>query len=132
MGGNPAVYRSGRGYHIIQPIYCPVNLDNVRDFAALVDDGDVNKQFLQFAERYLSNEKSDSGDHPALKSCMLRVPGSLNSKCKEAGIDAEVKILQKWDGHRPDYTLLIGSFYADLVGKKHNQQQWHKRFQPNL
>jgi hypothetical protein len=47
---------------------------------------------------------------------MLRVPGSLNSRCKEAGIDAEVKILQEWDGYRPDYTLLLGSFYADLVG----------------
>jgi hypothetical protein len=31
-------------------------------------------------------------------------------------IDAEVKILQKWDGYRPDIKLLIGSFCAYLVG----------------
>lgn len=55
---------------------------------------------------------------------MLRVPGTLNSKCKEAGIDAEVKILQKWDGHRPDYKLILGSFYADLIGK--NQQLYRE------
>lgn len=46
---------------------------------------------------------------------MLRIPYSLNSKCKEAGIDAEVKIIQRWDGYRPDYKLLLGSFYAYLV-----------------
>jgi hypothetical protein len=97
-------------------------LDEIKEFAALTIDGDVNKQFLQFAERYLTGNKSDTGHHPAMKSCMLRVPGSLNSKCKEAGIDAEVKIIQKWDGYRPDYKLLIGSFYVDLVGKKQAQR----------
>jgi hypothetical protein len=46
---------------------------------------------------------------------MLRVPHSLNSKCKEAGMnDAEVTIIQRWEGYRPDYRLLLGHFYADL------------------
>ena len=33
-GANPTVLWSGRGYHIIQPIDCPVNvnLDNVKEF----------------------------------------------------------------------------------------------------
>jgi hypothetical protein len=57
---------------------------------------------------------------------MLRVPGSLNSKCKEAGIDPEVKIIQRWNGYRADYRLLLGSFYADLVGKN---RELSKRFQ---
>ena len=109
-------------YHIIQPIDCPVNLDNIKEFAALTG-GDVNKKFLQFAERYLSNGKCDGGNNPALRSCMLRVPGSLNSKCKEAGIDAEVKIIQRWDGYRPDYRLLMWQFYADLVGKKAQRER---------
>jgi hypothetical protein len=54
---------------------------------------------------------------------MLRIPCSVNSKCKAEGIDAEVKIIQRWNGHRPDYRLLLGSFYADIV-----RQQ--KGFQP--
>jgi hypothetical protein len=123
LNGYPTVYRSGRGYHIIQPIYCPVNLDTIDKFAPLVDDGDVNKAFLQFGARYLSDNKKDSDNRSSLKSCLLRILGSLNSKCKEAGIDAEVKIIQIWDGYRPDYRLLIGSFYADLVGKRQKRQQ---------
>lgn len=71
-----------------------------------------------FAERYLSANKCDKGNYPALKSCLIRIPGSLNSKCKAAGIDAEVKIIQRWDGHRPDYRLLLGSFHAYLVGRQ--------------
>jgi hypothetical protein len=118
IGGHPTVIWSGRGYHIIQPISCPIPLEVIKEFEEL-DSNNTSSKFLQFAERYLSNNKSDSGHHPAIKSCMLRVPGSVNSKCKnEGGLDPEVRIIQKWDGHRPDYRLLIGSFYADLVGKK--------------
>lgn len=115
LGGYPTVYWSGRGYHIIQPIHCLVNLDEMKELTALTND--PNNKFLQFTERYLTGNKNDSGHHPALRSCMLRVPGSLNSRCKAAGIDAEVKILQRWDGFRPDYRLLIGRFCIDLVGR---------------
>jgi hypothetical protein len=119
LGGFPTVYWSGRGYHIILPIDCPVNLDNIKEFAELTDNNPNNK-FLQFAERYLSKNKHDKSHHPAIKSCMLRIPGSINSKCKTEGLDPEVKIIQKWDRHRPDYRLLIGSFYADLIGRYHH------------
>lgn len=123
IDGHPSVIWSGRGYHIIQPISCPLDLDKEEEkkFAALTynsSDNNLSNKFLQFAERYLSANKCDKGHHPAIKSCMLRIPGSLNSKCKAAGIDAEVKIIQKWDGCRPDYRLLIGSFYADLIGQQ--------------
>jgi hypothetical protein len=120
IGGYPTVYWSGRGCHVIQPIDCPVNLDNIKEFADLTDY--PNNKFLRFAERYLSDGKCDSANYPAIRSCMLRVPGSLNSKCKVAGVDAEVKILQKWDGFRPDYRLLIGSFYAYLVGEREKER----------
>ena len=53
---------------------------------------------------------------------MPRIPGSHNAKCKEAGVDSEVKIMQEWNGFRPDYRLLIGSLHADLVGK--NQERY--------
>jgi hypothetical protein len=117
LGGYATVIWSGHGYHIIQPISCPTPLELINELKRL--EPSTSNKFLQFAERHLSNKKSDSGHHPAIKSCMLRIPGSINSKCKAEGIDPEVKIIQKWDGHRPDYRLLIGSFYADLVGKEH-------------
>ena len=34
LNGFPTVYQSGRGCHVIQPIDCPVNLDNIKEFAA--------------------------------------------------------------------------------------------------
>jgi hypothetical protein len=119
IGGHPTVIWSGRGYHIIQPIYCPEPLENIEKLRGL--DPDPSNEFLQFAEHYLSLGKSDSSHNPAIKSCLLRVPGSKNSKCGDMGLDPEVKILQKWNGHRPHYKLLFGRFYADLVGKKNAQ-----------
>jgi hypothetical protein len=121
IGGHPTVIWSGRGYHIIQPIDCPIALEEIKEVVELeptTTTNNISNAFLQFAESYLSNNKQDKGHHPAIKSCMLRVPYSLNSRCKAAGaLDAEVKILQKWDGYRPDIKLLIGSFCAYLVGK---------------
>jgi hypothetical protein len=120
-GAHPTVLWSGRGYHIIQPINCPISLENIKEFAEL--DPNTSNKFLQFAERYLSKNQHDKSHYPAIKSCMLRIPGSINSKCKPEGLDSEVKIVQKWDGHRPDYRLLIGSFYADLVGRYHHRDR---------
>ena len=87
-----------------------------------------NDKFLQFAERYLTGNKQDSGHHPALKSCMLRGPGRHNAKCKAAGVDSEVKIMQEWNGFRPDYRLMLGYFHAYLVGKN---QERYKEMHPS-
>ena len=38
-------------------------------------------------------------------------------------LDPEVKVIQRWNGYRPDYRLLIGSFYADLVGRHHHHDR---------
>jgi hypothetical protein len=130
IGGHPTVLWSGRGYHIIQPIDCPMDLDNIDKFPPLVVDKDVNKAFLQFAAEYLSNNKKDGCNNTSLKSCLLRIPGSLNSKCKEEeGKDPEVKIRQEWDGHRPDFRLLLGSFYSYLVGKRAKELQEREKYQ---
>lgn len=76
---------------------------------------DVSKKFLRFAANYLSNGNSDPNNNPSLKSCLLRIPGSVNSKCSQNGI---VTILQKWDGIRPSIKLLIGDFYAYIIDLK--------------
>ena len=123
-GARPTVLWSGRGYHIIQPIHCPQPLEEIKEFAMLEPE-DASTRFLQFAERYLSLNKCDKSHHPAIKSCMLRIPHSINSKCKAVGLDPDVKIIQKWDGHRPDYRLLIGSFYADLIEQQ--QRRWKEK-----
>lgn len=99
--------------------------------------GHPSKEFLKFAELYLTNYKSDPSHHPSFKSCMIRIPGSHNSKCvgrnNNAGIadeSTEVKIMQRWNRHRPKINLLLGSFYAYLVDQKFKEieQQQKQRF----
>jgi len=69
--------------------------------------------FLWFAEEYLTGGKNDSGHHPSVRSSMVRVPGSHNSKySRDIG---EVKILQHWDGHTKAHILfLLGAFYRNI------------------
>jgi hypothetical protein len=70
--------------------------------------------FLWFAEDYLTDRKGDSGHHPSVRSSMVRVPGSYNSKYVDKE-KAEVKILQHWDGHTKAHILfLLGAFYRNV------------------
>jgi hypothetical protein len=52
-----------------------------------------SKQFLRFAEYYLSNGKADSEHYHTVsfKNCLLRIPCSYNSKNM-----SKVSIVQKW------------------------------------
>ena len=58
-----------------------------------------SEQFLRFAKDYLSNYKADKNNNPSFKSCLLRIPGSINSK-----YNTKVKIIKKWNGYRPSIT----------------------------
>ncbi len=98
--GIPLVIGTGNGYAIIQPIQIisltNITLDEKRIF-------DVPKKFLLFAERYLTNNKCDMGNHPSLRSCLIRVPYSYNKKCLLQGKSKEeskVMIHSEWDGKR--------------------------------
>ncbi len=112
----PTVLWSGNGYHIYQPIEAFV-LEEEEVFSSNEFD-QPSKAFLRFAEQYLSNNKSDPLHNPSFKSCMIRIPGSFNSKCVLKGEDPEVSIIQRWDGHRPKINLLLGTFHAYLVDQK--------------
>ena len=120
IGGKPTVLFTGSGYHVYQPILS-VCLEKYVDFSNYEEP---SKQFLKFAEKYLSNKLSDANHNPSFKSCMVRVPGSINSKNGQ-----EVTIIQEWDGKRPDIALLLGSFCAWLATKKLLQNQnWNKNY----
>jgi len=64
---------------------------------------ELSKLFLQWAERYLTNNKCDSGNHPSLRNTMIRIPGSYNSKLLEKGRsleESQVFVRYSWDGKR--------------------------------
>lgn len=129
LDGHPTVTWSGNGYQIIQPLDAYAleqdprfaNLDNHATAAA------VSVSFLRFAERFLSGGKSDQNHNPSFKSCLVRVPYSYNSKCVFSGKEAEVKILQRWNNHKPKIRLLLGTFRAWLAQQTKKQQQRYGR-----
>ena len=113
---HPTVLFTGRGYHVYQPIKS-VCIGELGTFANFINYKGVSREFLKFAETYLSDNKCDSNHNPSFNSCMVRIPNSINSKNS-----LDVKIIQTWDGKRPDIRLLLGSFYAWLLAREKKQQ----------
>jgi hypothetical protein len=80
LGTSPTVLWSGRGYHIILPLNSNgVILENIKEFEGV---NNVSLKFLRYAEYHLSVNKSDSQHNHTVSfnNCMLRIPGSTNSK----------------------------------------------------
>ena len=115
LNGKPTVIWSGNGCHIIQPMDAVVleELDLFSPAVTGIDQPSV--KFLRWAEGYLSGGRSDPVHSRTLSfgNCMLRVPGSHNSKCVRANngvlneVNTEVKIIHEWNGHRP--TIMLAS-----------------------
>lgn len=112
---NPTVLWSGNGYHVYLVLNSNrVILEHEQIFTDLTDQ--PSRKFLQFAETFLSHGKSDKvhNNTVSFKNCMLRVPGSYNSKNGQ-----QVTIVQLWDGrHKPEITYLLSDFCVYLVNQK--------------
>ncbi|HEX5186697.1 MAG TPA: hypothetical protein VFV86_07385 [Nitrososphaeraceae archaeon] len=90
---NPTVLWTGGGYHIYQPICFKELLTGVQ-FNKYAEELNQNLSnlFMKFANWFFSDGKSDPNHHPSIKSCLLRVPGTINSK-----YNTTVSIIQKGD-----------------------------------
>jgi hypothetical protein len=120
IGGNPTVLWTGNGYHIYQPVRGLIleEYETFYEFTKYLDK-DLTSMFIQFAEEYLTDYTADRLHNPTVKSCLLRIPGSLNSKCiPYKDQDAEVKIVQRWDGKRPSIQPLLPDFRRWLIHKR--------------
>lgn len=125
LDGTPTVLWTGSGYHIYQPLYCPSSLNDIEDFNGF---DNTDNRFLRFEKDYLSDGNADKSNHPSIVSCMLRSPGTINSKHIDKKLNynksrAEVKIIQKWDGVRPSIRNQLGTFYSYLVTKKLDEER---------
>ena len=74
------------------------------------DHLDLSTKFMRFAEAFFTNNNHDHQHRPSVNSCLLRVPGSYNSKNGE-----EVKVIQQWDGHRPSIKYMLREFRRYLI-----------------
>jgi hypothetical protein len=108
------VILSGNGIHF----YIPVDsqgkiLELMPKFKKFTKE--PNKEFLRFAEWYLSNGKCDNEHNKTVSfnNCMLRIPGSFNSKN-----NVQVRIMQKWNGtSKVPAHLLYSKFLAYLINQ---------------
>jgi hypothetical protein len=132
LNGYPTVLQSGNGYHIIQPVECPIVLEGIQQFSKY---NKPSEQFLRFAKDYFSNEKVDKNNYPSFNSCLLRIPGSINSKClnnrdKRLSGNIKVKVLQSWNRERALITReLFYNFHTYLNQKKsleYKKQSYNK------
>jgi hypothetical protein len=76
-------------------------------------DKDLTSKFMKFAEEFLTNNKADPQHNPSINSCLVRIPGTVNSKCGKV-----VKIVQQWDGQRPAIQYLLRDFRRWLIDEK--------------
>jgi hypothetical protein len=123
MHGHPTVLWTGNGYHIYQPMEGFI-LEEEERFARLrePDGKDLTSRFIQFSEEYLTNKKGDPQHNPTVNSCLVRVPGTINSKCAQ-----EVKIIQRWDGQKPAINYLLRYFQLWLINEKIQQKQMNSK-----
>jgi hypothetical protein len=110
----PTVMWSGRGYHIILPLYSNgVILENIKEFEGV---NNISLRLLRYAESYLSLKKSDPqhNNTVSFNNCMLRIPGSINSKNGQT-----VKIIQKWNHLKPEINYLLAGFTRYIINEKY-------------
>ena len=90
-GFEPTVIWTGNGYHIYMVLdFRPLEL--IEELRELSDN--PSEQFLRFAESAFTNNKKDSQHNPSFKSCLLRIPGSINFKN-----GSEVEIVKRFDAN---------------------------------
>jgi hypothetical protein len=123
LNGSPTVVWTGNGYHIYQPIDAVI----LEQFSQFEEFKNPSLKFIRFAEYYITSGKSDPSHNPSFKSCMIRIPGTFNSKYPQG--KNEVRIVQKWDEYRPPMNLMFPAFHDYLLNQKLKELLLSKRIQ---
>lgn len=130
INGHPSVLWTGGGYHIYQPIKIVAkdqeiqHLEGIKEIQELLSfiRNDLTTEFIRFASKYLTNDKGDPNHNPSIYSCLIRIPGTINSKN-----DEKVKIIQKWDGIEADAKPILLPFTDHLIQIKIEAEQLRKK-----
>jgi hypothetical protein len=109
ISGVPMILYTGNGYHIYQPVELPL-LDQESIFARF---DKPSTEFIRYAAKRWTNGKNDPSNHPSVNSCLLRVPGSINSKNNK-----KVEIIHEWDCKKPTANRMLPDFYIKLAARK--------------
>jgi hypothetical protein len=94
----PTILWTGGGYHLYLPLSGNTIPEQHQVFAEFADwwrtheFKDLTSVFMGFAEEYLTGGKQDKSHVPTVKSCLLRVPYTINAKYDDEF--SEVRIMQ--------------------------------------
>lgn len=109
----PSVLWTGNGYHIYHPLSAFV-LEEEQVFADFhTSEVEMSSRFMRFAEEYLTNGKHDPNHKPSIKNCLLRIPGTYNSKNGQ-----QVRIIQEWNGYKTPIQYMLRPFRRYLIQDK--------------
>lgn len=130
INGIPTVLWTGGGYHIYQPIKMVTKNDErlpLEDFKEFEDfkyitRSDLTTDFIRFAGKYLTNQKGDPKHNPSIYSCLIRIPGTINSKYGN-----KVDIIQKWNGTEVIASPILLPFLDHLIQIKIESEESKKR-----
>jgi hypothetical protein len=121
----PTVIWSGNGYHVLIPIE-PYQrlLEDIPEFAKFTEP---SKKIFRYLEKHLSNGKSDTVHNSTISfgNCMLRVPGSFNSKYSN---NEQVKVIKEWNGQRLNIKPLMGDFLAYLLDEQNKKKYSYSQY----
>jgi hypothetical protein len=128
-GANPTILWSGGGYHFLQPMYADVLLEMESVFMEFVEP---SRNLMQYAEKVMTDNKGDPVhcNTVSFNNCMVRIPGSYNSnyiqfndmgKVVNISPESEVKIVQRWDGYRPNIKWLLNGYWIYLIQERNNE-----------
>lgn len=130
INGHPTVLWTGGGYHIYQPIKIvnkdqeKQSLETFKEFEEFIPfvKNDLTTEFIRFASRYFTNGKGDPKHNPSIHSCLIRIPGTINSK-----YNAKVKIVHEWDTIEATANSLVLPFLDHLIQLKIENEESRKR-----
>jgi hypothetical protein len=128
-GANPTVLWSGGGYHFLQPLYADIFLEMESVFAEFVEP---SRKLMQYAEKVVTENKADPchWNTVSFSNCMIRIPGSYNSKYVQfndegevvyISPESEVRIIQRWDGYRLNIRWLLKDYWIFLIQERNNE-----------
>lgn len=124
INGSPTVLWSGGGFHIYQPVKLTlrnetknITLESIDIFDKFLPyvNHDLTTECMRFMSKYFSKNKSDKKHKPSISSCLIRIPGTINSKHEK---ENEVKVLQAWDGNYSSINYILKDFEIYLIQKR--------------
>jgi hypothetical protein len=89
-----------------------------------------SRKLMQYAEKLVTDNKGDPChcSTVSFNNCIIRIPGSYNSKYVHFNNmgkvvntpESEVRIIQRWDGYKPNIRWLLKDYWLYLIQERNN------------